>query len=155
MNLKYAAWNGSSWDITTVDSPGDVGQYASLKLKGNGDPRIAYYDAASKDLKYVEWNGAWGTPHTLDSTGDVGQYASLALDPDPPFGDSHPCIAYYDATGGNLKYAELNTSIWVVMTVDAVNDVGQYASLAVDAAHKMKIAYYNATSQDLLYISEQ
>ena len=41
------------------------------------------------------------------------------------------------------------------MTVDAVNNVGQYASIAVDAANRMKIAYYNASSQDLLYISEQ
>jgi hypothetical protein len=46
----------------------------------------------------------------------------------------------------------------VIMIVDATNNVGQYASIAVDAtlpAHKMKIAYYNSSSQDLQYISEQ
>jgi plastocyanin len=200
-NLKYAKWvgpNPNNWSIETVESTGDVGQYASLALDPSGNPHIAYYDADAKDLMYIEWDGGWSPPLPVDSAGDVGQYASLkldaisnpciayydatnknlkyaerngswtvatidngindtgryaslALDPD----DSHPYIAYHDATGGDLKYAEWNTTTWVIMTVDATNIVGQYASIAVDAANRMKIAYYNSSSQDLMYISEQ
>jgi plastocyanin len=163
-DLEYAKWVGplaTDWEFSTVDSGGDVGQYASLKLTDGELPCIAYYDATGKNLKYVWrdlgdiWQSAGGNSDpaswTIDSTGDVGQYASLALDQH----DSHPLIAYYDLTNSSLKYAELNVAIWLTLTVDAPNTVGQYASLAVNAAGLMRIAYYNATSQDLLYISEQ
>jgi hypothetical protein len=142
-----------AWDLSEVDNTDDVGTFASLKLDAGGQPRIAYYDnttTTGKNLKLATYDTGW-VIETIDSTGDVGQYASLALDPD----DSHPLIAYYDLTNTSLKYAELNGTIWLTLTVDAPNTVGQYASLALDADGLMRIAYYNASSQDLLYISEQ
>ena len=149
-DLKYAKWNGVSWVPETVDSIGDVGQFASLKLDALDQPSIAFYDVTGKNLKLATYSGSWNIA-TIDSTGDVGKYASLALDQV----DSHPLIAYYDQTNGNLRYAELHGTIWLTLTVDAPSDVGQYASLALDAAGLMRIAYYNFTSQDLLYIEEQ
>ncbi|MCX7029108.1 MAG: hypothetical protein NTU62_03200 [Spirochaetes bacterium] len=154
-DLKYAAWNGSSWSIETVDSSGTVGQYVSLKLNSSSYPCIAYYDAdtANKNLKYAAWNGSSWDIATLDSTGDVGKYASLALN---ATGD--PRIAYYDAstTSGNLKYASRTGSIWVIGSVDsAAANVGQYASIALaPSTYLMRIAYYDANAQDLLFIQE-
>ncbi len=51
--LKYAVWNGSSWDIETVDSTGHVGRHTSLALDSSGYFHISYYDATNKDLKYA------------------------------------------------------------------------------------------------------
>ena len=164
-DLKYAEWDGSAWDIEVVDSDGSVGTFASLRLTSTGAPCIAYYDVDSKDLKYA-WRDSGGiwlnaadqahpSSKTIDSACDVGQYAALSIDP----GDSHPTIAYYDSTNGNLKYAEWSeaASLWVIGTVDAAAaNVGQYASLGIDpVTMKMKIAYHDANGIDLLFIQEQ
>jgi hypothetical protein len=148
-NLMYAAWDGATWSIQTVDSGGDVGQYASLALTAGGNPRIAYYDATGNQLKYVENNGAgWETPIIVDAAADVGKFASLALD-----ASGHPRIAYYDATGNQLKYVENNGAGWEApVIVDTAGDVGQYASLALDASGRPRIAYYDTTGNQLKYV---
>ena len=102
-DLKYAAWDGSSWNIEVPDSAGSVGYCSSLALDSSDWPHIGYFDSTNGDLKYIYWDGdSWeglGGSWTVDSTGTVGVYASLALD-----GSARPHISYYDATSDDLKY---------------------------------------------------
>jgi len=50
-DLKYAAFDGASWNIATVDSTGDVGEWTSIALDANDYPHISYYDNSNDDLK--------------------------------------------------------------------------------------------------------
>ncbi len=99
-HLKYAWWDGSSWDITTVDNATTAGVYTSLALDGSGSAHIVYYDGTNQDVKYAAWNGSDWDIETVDWVGGIAGDISLALD---SYGQAH--ISYYDATNGDLMYA--------------------------------------------------
>jgi hypothetical protein len=144
----------SVWQFwtTTVDSAGNVGQYASMAVV-DGRPAIAYFDDTNNDLKYVRATtptaSAWPTPLAADSAGSVGQYTSLAVV------DGYPAIAYYDPPNGDLKYVRASDArgfSWgTPVTVDSTDDVGRYVSLAVVDGNPA-IAYHHVTNRDLKYV---
>jgi hypothetical protein len=138
---------------TTVDSAGDVGEFASLAVV-DGRPAIAYFDDTNNSLKYVlagdATGSSWGIPVTVDSAGTVGWYTSLAVV------DGRPAIAYLDHTNEDLKYVRADDaagSSWgTPVTVDSAGDVGEFASLAV-VDGRPAIAYYDDTpNYDLKYV---
>jgi hypothetical protein len=143
------------WESLVVDNAANfIGQYASMAISSNDKPMIAYYDSTNDDLKFAysarnDGTGLW-TVGTIDTGGDVGQYASLAV-----MADGFPAVAYYDVTGGNLKFARNNTvngsGTWTTTTVVNTDDIGQYASLATLAANVPGIAYYDVTNADLKF----
>jgi len=160
-NLKYAIAgdaSGSVWppsNIITVDATGAVGLYTSLAVV-NGRPAISYYDASTPALKYAIAGDASGSvwpPSNIfivDATGDVGEYTSLAVV------NGRPAISYYDRTNTNLKYAiagDASGSVWPpsnIITVDAIEVVGEYTSLAV-VNGRPAISYYDGTNTNLKY----
>ncbi|MFB0500330.1 MAG: carboxypeptidase regulatory-like domain-containing protein, partial [Candidatus Hadarchaeaceae archaeon] len=100
-DLKYARWTGTSWEIQTVDSEGDVGDFTSIALDSGDNPHISYFDRGDFDLEYARWTGTSWEIQTVDNEG-VGAFASIALD-----FSGNPHISYYDVTNDDLKYSKL------------------------------------------------
>ncbi|MBP1702127.1 MAG: exported protein of unknown function [Chloroflexi bacterium] len=152
-DVKIAQGWGPTWQLGILDGSNSIGPYSSAKYNSKSEPQIAYYDLTNGDLKFAYWyNNAWKF-QTVASSNTVGQFVSLAID-----GQDRPHVAYYHATNQDLVYAYANWDatnlkwVWAFEgPVDSVGDVGQYASLGLDANGKPHIAYYDATKKVLKY----
>ncbi len=139
MVLRYAYWNGSSWEIEAIDSSMWCGSRTSLALDDKGYPHIAYGDSENDYLKYAVWNGSDWMVEVVDSTGMVGDFASMALDT-----SGNPHISYCDYTDTssfNLKYTRWNGSVWEMELVHTAKDAGFGTSIEVDSLNYPHISY--------------
>jgi hypothetical protein len=137
---------GGGWQVEQAGDMSDSCGFTSLVLDDGNDPRIAYFEANSKDLKYARKMGDSWKINTVDGAGDVGSYPSLALD-----ASGAPHISYYDATYSRLKYAYWTGSNWWEQAIGVSGSVGPYSSLALDDAQKPHIAYFDPMMGDLKY----
>ncbi len=140
--LKYAAYDGASWRIETVDSQkedGAMGWRNSLALDSAGRPRIAYQSIRSNAsyLRYAFYDGtAWFT-ETVDIGGEG---ISLALDQ-----SGRPHISYLAYDSQNfLRYAWNDGTSWLTTTVVAGPFVDN-TSLGLDAAGLPHIAFFDSS----------
>lgn len=144
-------FNYDVWDLQTIDSTGNIGNYNSM-ASINGKPAIAYYDTTNANLKFTinsvaDGSGSWSI-YTVDSTGDVGVRPCLCQV------NGKPAISYYDVTNSDLKYT-INSladgsGSWSTQTVDSTGQVGDYSSLVV-VDGTPAIAYHDITNGDLKF----
>ncbi len=137
IGLKYAHFDGNSWQIETVDS-GAIVAYTSLALDADGHPHISYCFSDSPGenchgLRYAHWDGVSWQTETIDSGTSVGSFTSLALD-----SAGQPHIGYGDPYHGYLKYAHFDGTAWQIETVGGG---GRAISLALDSSDRPHISY--------------
>lgn len=152
-NLKYAKWTGSSWNIQTVDSIGDLlGSDISIALDTNNHPHILYDGGEKRGVKYAKWTGSSWSIQKVDNSADASYDTSLALDL-----NNCPHICYYDHIGamfgdkGNLMYAKRTGSFWKILTIDSTGDTGKEISLKIDSNNRPHIAYGDSKNYQLKY----
>ncbi len=167
-NLRMAKYVGSggdcgpdnSWSCETVDSVGDVGKYSSIAVDPTDNyPIIAYYDATNGALKLAIGSGVGWIFKTIHDPlfGSAGSYASLKLD-----STGKTRIAYYFSNlmgVDSLWYAKYvgggtgncTDNNYQCDPVDSGDQVGKYASLALDSSDRPRIAYYDGGNNALRY----
>jgi hypothetical protein len=138
----YVTNRSGAWQMTTVDSQGDLGGDGSIAVDAKGNVHISYLDNTNLDLKYAtNVSGSWVTT-TVDSQGNVGWNTALVADAN---GNVH--ISYSDPSpilnppgNGWLKYATNKLGSWNVLIVDKEN-AGLTTSIAIDRQGFVHIAY--------------
>jgi PKD repeat protein len=136
----------------------DAGPVFDMAIAGSsnfGDQAGIVFKDESDDAVYFSRNtdaglNSYSSVLVEDNANNLGDYCSLGQTV------GNPVVCYYDATGGNLKFARSNGSAgsgpYTVVPVDEnVDDVGRFCQLEV-VLGRPAIAYYNATDGSLLYI---
>ena len=132
VSMRYARWDGKSWNLEVVEGLAEtngqaVGYSTAITLDKEGNPHIVYFNISSPQVRYaVRKNGHWQVQvvDTISKTGYPDRN-SIALDE-----DGTPYISYYDAGRGVLKVAHREAQKWVVETVDS-NFSGFTSSLQI------------------------
>jgi hypothetical protein len=153
--LSYASWNGSNWNIQTVDAPVSDSGSVYLQLNSNNNPIIMYgYDPGSSFTPYEKfaiWNGSnWNiqTPFTnLDSYGnmvlDSNGYPDFIYQTQSNYSSS---LGYYNSS---LTYASWSGSAWNTQIV-VTNCSSSNPTLALDSHNYPHIEFFNGS---LIYAS--
>lgn len=149
--LKYAHWDGTAWQLQTVDS--GLVYDSELVLDSSGTPHLSYAFREEFDtyvLKYAVWDGATWQIEILDGeVQDAGVFvASLNLD-----ASDNPHIGYIlDGFNSDdiLKYTYWNGATWQAQTIATVDPDYKILdiSLDMDTAANPHLFYYLSDPPD-------
>jgi hypothetical protein len=144
VGLGHITNASGSFVSETVDAIG-VGESISIALDDSDGIHISYYATDSFDLKYAykALNATTWMTRVIDADGTTGQYNAVAVDANKVH------VVYGDITSGALKYATntiAETDSWDIETIDSSATGQVHASLAVDTARTIYIAYRSDTS---------
>lgn len=154
--------DGEYWFCETIDRIDSIdqldhGTYPSLDFTWDGQVQIAFYNANLNSLDFAWYMGFGGSCSndewncdTIDDGMDRGEYVSLHS---KDSSSDKTRLAYYNAYGGTLRYAEsvasggnCTSSSYKCYTVDTVGiPLGDYdLSMDVDSLGYPIIAYMDA-----------
>jgi len=151
-DLKYATNDGTGWVVSTVESQGDVGRYASLAIDSQDNPVISYYQPdgnTSGYIKVARWDGAQWDIQRVDKlenvfTGFLGarKTSSIVLD-----GNDNPIVAYSDED--LIKLAVWDGGQWLIDTAFTADGdpFGQQVSMAIDGDGVLHLTFADVTSK--------
>lgn len=147
--LKYAWFDGSTWQKTIVDDPSPgawSGVSSSMTVLPSGQPAISHAHGSTPaidEVRYSWFDGSEWHTEIVDSEGNPGWFTSLAILP-----SGQPAIAYSDGDPYvpgtfKLKYAWFDGTDWHTTTIDdSPGDVGGCGlSLAILPSGQPAVSY--------------
>lgn len=138
--VKYAAWDGTSWFVETIDDC-RLHSEVSLALSEAGNPRVCYPIAGlAHGIRYAKRDAGEWAIEDVDMTEHAGVFNSLAL---TPSGD--PRISQHrGGVGGGLFFSESTGGAWStapVLSTPAGQIVGPDCTLAIGSDGTPRIAF--------------
>ncbi len=163
MGVKYAVFNGSTWDITTVTTGTpleyDVGGKTSLAFSPSGQATICYesYDFSGTGgaINLAKLSGTTWVHEKVFPNLPGHVQSDWGFGPSPAFSPTGTLsISYTEYPDvpfiSTLGYTTFNGSTWQEVTVDpAPGGVGIDSSLAFTPAGQPVISYYDAVNTAL------
>ena len=155
LRLRVVMWNGSYWQVRTVDPEPGSGKFNSIASDSAGNAIVAYanvkYEGTS--LRFARWNGQTWSTERVEGAGERARRVSVCLALDSK---DTPHIAYTDVPNRKVKYATRRDSKWHTETVDAVTDVSypDRNGIAVDAEGNPYITFHDP-GQGILKIARK
>jgi hypothetical protein len=145
VRLRVVTWNGSFWELVTVDQTYGSGKFNSIASDSAGRPHIAYGNVIFENsgLRYAHWDGTSWNYEILDGAGGPGSARwSVAFILDK---QDIPHIAYSDVTHMIVKYATKVAGKWQMEAVDSVGKVAfpDRNGIALDDQGTPYISYYD------------
>jgi hypothetical protein len=140
--LKYAHWNGASWDKQeiAIQATRVISYNSSIALDSEDLPIISCYEEGVR-LRVVRWNGKYWEVRTADSDEESGKFNSLGID-----SQGRPQIAFANVKyrSASLRFVRWNGKSWDEDYIEGA--VGQPAimysvMMALDKADVPHIAY--------------
>jgi hypothetical protein len=147
-DLRYAHFNGRTWDTQVIDSKGSVGLYPSIAYDGRGHVVISYFQKSLGDLRVASFDGKNWSIDTVDDRGTVGRSTDLAYD-----AKTHEmALAYEDSGKGRLMVARNSGTGWTRGLVDNDTIGVTHVSIAFDPKDDQPaVSYYDIRRADLKY----
>lgn len=133
----------------SITQPDIGGQYTSLKLDGSGLPVISHFDAATQKVKVVrcgDSNCSAGNtiaaPDAMAAAVTGIGHTSIAL------AGNTPVVTHYDSDPRDLRFVHCGGASCVSPTLRSLDsgitdNVGIYASLAINGSGNPVVAYYS------------
>lgn len=142
--LRLATGTGGTYELSTVDDSGDVGQWPSIGMDGS-TLWIAYQDVANQDLKV-----AYGTPgnftiETVDTGDHVGADSALFVD------SGAVGILYFDGFNNDLKLARRGDGTWTTETVTGATGALGYHNESVRIGETRFAGCYDFTARSVFF----
>ena len=153
-DLRFAHFDGASWDVQIVDSRGSVGLYPSLAYDADDHAAISYFRKSSGDLRVARETAM---PNTWDIAAvDVTEVVGRSTDIQYNEDTGELAVAYEDCTHGWLKIARnvgggSGGGAWSTSVVDAFTNGVTHTSLAFDKLDQPAISYYDIDRADLKF----
>jgi hypothetical protein len=161
-DLKYARFDGNTWQTVLVDAPGQVGRGSAIALDTAGRPHISYYDETNVRLKHAHFDGASWTTTPIDDVEFIAFNFRTAVAVDSQDRVHIVYSAYHFVNPnwfGRLKYALYDGTTWTVTVIEeAAVPSRDFRIPAItvdvnDLPHVSYLIYYNVEpiTADLKY----